>query len=1121
MACECFAITNVTLSTVPITYTPCGGSETTVNLLAGLKLTDCYEVATIIYHPGLPAPTICNTPCTVEADCSTCSEPTPTPTSTPTPTPTPTNPNFYDCSGCVGVGWIPYDETSCYKITTSAATAPVTSVPLSLTGAVEYSIYGTNFYDEGFNDDGTGTILANILTAPLWRNNPINQVNGPMNRCSIWYTAATITYTWIGFSTCLTGVSTTNTYYVGIAADNDYRLVLDGVEILNTIGGTMPELDKFNYWHVYPVVIPSGNHTLELYGLDYGVKAGFGMEIYDNTLSELTGATTLGDLNIIFTSSGYTTADLVQTTGGTYLSSGYTCSSGYTYSTCSGNCVNYEYCYYVPPTPTPTQTPTNTQTPTKTPTQTPTKTATPTQTPTNTQTPTKTPTQTPTKTATPTNTPTNTSTPTVTPTITPTITPTNPIVYQFQDCSNGSNVFRFGGALPNLTTGSTYYITGGYDFVGCATVVTQDGSGSLYESNGVIFTLVTNCGTSICADSKVGAILSKCDDGSILNALVNESEAFVGAVYLYNGQCYEFIQFAECPDDTVCPDLGDPDYSNCSFCIVTPTPTETPFPTPSITPTITTTPGICSYSDFCLNTTFPSLSAYSGTYSIGSPYNGKDSYVGNGISIGYIYYFTSVTESYWCLSTSLGGSCLMRGASPCYSICPDLSSNIFTSGICPPDPTPQADCTIFDFEAYFDCNFVVTPTPTSTPDCDIVDFNIIVTPIPPTPTPSVNCYNKDIDYVITNSSPTPTPTLTPTPTSSLSRNVSIGGNATFQIINEQFSCVPVKVLVDCNDGQELYTNDSLIFNNVPLVSGVTFSALINGTYRCLRYVRNDQDLSSNSSVEQIVSIYGRCSQCVVPQNSPTPTPTQTITPSITPTPTPTTEVNVVYVYESCGPIGTNTKPTQIIQTIKSSVVAIVGQVFKDENGNCWTYIGKYSNDYIAPETVFVINYSGNYFSNVSSQDPYATCEECETYAPTYKIYRTNECSSSLSTYKITGGTAGDIVTVRAKFIGQVKKLSGQYTRGEIYLTASGLNCDSSKYSTCYTDNNVHAFDIYTDCTFTMPSDQALLSTVADVVNSSSVYGGVVTISILSINNKLVSGITANGCDNSIFRAGNC
>ena len=275
---------------------------------------------------------------------------------------------LYNCANCIGTGWIPYNATSCYQVVTSAATAPVSSIPLIRRGAVEYSQFGTQFYDEGFSIGGTGTILQTSLTAPLWYNSPNNTVNGPMNRCAIWYSAYTITNTWLGFSTCLSGISTTNTYYVGIAADNEFKLVLDGVTILNTTLGSMGAVNKFKYWHVYPVTIPSGNHTLELYGLDYGVIAGFGMEIYDNTLSELTGATTLNDLNVIFSSSGYTTADIVQTIGGEYLSSGYTCPSGFVYSTCSGNCIDYQYCYSTSPTPTTTTTPTPTPTPTTTPT---------------------------------------------------------------------------------------------------------------------------------------------------------------------------------------------------------------------------------------------------------------------------------------------------------------------------------------------------------------------------------------------------------------------------------------------------------------------------------------------------------------------------------------------------------------------------------------------------------------------------------------------------------------------------------------------------------------------------------------------------------------------------------
>jgi len=371
-------------------------------------------------------------------DCCVGSTPTETPTQTQTPTPTetptqtqtqtatpsPTPTNIIDCSSCSGTGWLPYDGDTCYREITTAPTAPTSTIPLIPRSAVEYSQLGTRFYAAGYTTGGTGTITTTSLTAPLWFNSPNNTTNGPMNRCAIWYSAFTVTNTWLGFSTCLTGISQTNTYYVGIAADNEFRLVLDGVQILNTIGNSMGPQDKFKYWHVYPVTIPAGDHTLELYGLDYGIIAGFGMEIYNNTLAELTAATTLNDIDIIFSSSGYTTADVVQTTGGVYLTSGYTCPSGYVYSTCSGTCIDYEFCSVGAVTPTPTNTPS--ETPTETPTNTPTET--PTNTPT--ETPTETPTNTPTETPTPTpsatvgSSPVPTDTPTQTPTETPTNTPT-------------------------------------------------------------------------------------------------------------------------------------------------------------------------------------------------------------------------------------------------------------------------------------------------------------------------------------------------------------------------------------------------------------------------------------------------------------------------------------------------------------------------------------------------------------------------------------------------------------------------------------------------------------------------------------------------------------------------
>ena len=383
----------------------------------------------------------------------------------------------YNCSGCnPAYTWIPYDDNTCYSESTVGATPPSNPIPLISKGSTVYSDFGTQFFASGFNTNGTGTVQTTSLTQNIWRRTQGGSViNGPLNRCALWTTGNAPFYTWLGFSTCLTGVTTTKTYYVGIAADNNYRLVLDGNLIVNTIGGPLDDSqDAFKWWHVYPVEIGGGNHTLELYGENNSSIAGFGCEIYDNTLEDLTGFTSVSQLNIIFSSSGQTTATVVEQLNGDPTSSGYTCPSGYVYSTCNGFCVSYQYCVAPTSTPTPTNTPTNTITPTITRTPNPTPSTTPivygsgvttgnyyytdscgnfvqgnqvglqvsfdytkpsngitklyiaTSVDCPSPTPTVTPTITPTNTATQTPTPTNTTTPTLT--RTPTQTPTNSLV---------------------------------------------------------------------------------------------------------------------------------------------------------------------------------------------------------------------------------------------------------------------------------------------------------------------------------------------------------------------------------------------------------------------------------------------------------------------------------------------------------------------------------------------------------------------------------------------------------------------------------------------------------------------------------------------------------------------
>ena len=676
------------------------------------------------------------------------------------------------------------------------------------------------------------------------------------------------------------------------------------------------------------------------------------------------------------------------------------------------------------PTNTTTQTPTETptQTPTETPTQTATNTATPTQTPTNTPTQTQTPTNTSTQTQTPSNTATQTQTPTNTSTQTPTQTqtpsPTNSIVIQFQDCTNSSNIFRFGGPSIPTVIGDVYCITGSIEFEGCATIVSGFTSGTLYNSVGVTFTQVPTCADSSCPRTALtAALLYKCSDGSVLYANVNEDTAFVGAAYLYNGECYSFVELSG-PGG---PNFGDPDFDDCSFCVPTPTPTSTPQPTPTQTPTVSASPSACAFTDFCFYTTLPSFSGYNGNYESAGIYNSRIYYSGDGITSAVIYY----TGDYWCLASGAtpGGTCLLRGSYPCYSQCPDISANDFEGGICP-TPTPTGvDCSIFNFNAYFDCDWEPLPTPTPSVACDDVNFIIDSIGVTPTPTPSGNfCSGVGINFSLSGFTST-TPTVTLTPSVTLTRTVSIGGSVTFEMLDETFSCVSAKVLTDCGSGEEFYTTDSLSFLGTPVLIGMTMFVQVNGVNRCVIYSRDDQNLSSNSTLGAIVQIYSSCEYCSTiptptptttstPTNTPTstagitpsvtrtqtptpsitatngttppPTPTQTRTPTATNTPTPSITAspsatpNFLYVYQSCNRIGGGRGTiTQVIQTQPVSFTIAVNETFKDNDANCWYYVGQFNTSYIAPPKVTPINYGGNYFTGVPSQT-YSNCETCAT-----------------------------------------------------------------------------------------------------------------------------------------------
>jgi hypothetical protein len=433
-------------------------------------------------------------------------------------------------------------------------------------------------------------------------------------------------------------------------------------------------------------------------------------------------------------------------------------------------------------------------------------------------------------------------------------------------------------------------------------------------------------------------------------------------------------------------------------------------------------PSGCATTDFCFRTSLPSLSGYSGNYTIGADYNGVPTYSGDGTITGVIYYYSGDT-SYWCLSNTLGGTCYLRGASPCTSDCPDIAANDFFTGICPtPTPTP-INCGIFNFNAYFDCDWEPIPTPSPSIACDDVNFIYDVIGVTPTPTPtSDSCNSVAVSFSMSGYTPATTPTVTLTPSVTLTRTVDIQGQVTFEMLDETFSCVSVKVLTDCQSGQEYYVTDNLSFSGIPAVIGMTLLVDLNGGFQCVTYTRDDTNFSSNSSVGEIVQLYSSCEYCsiiptptptvtttptITPSSTQTPTPSITASPSVTPsqtatigstppvtptptqtptktqtptpsiTPSPSATPNYVYVYQSCSPIAPNVLNTQLIQTQVVSFANQPGAIFKDTQGYCWTYVDRFDSTYIAPPSVITVTFEGNYFDGSSSLT-YPDCTTCET-----------------------------------------------------------------------------------------------------------------------------------------------
>lgn len=236
------------------------------------------------------------------------------------------------------------DRLSCVRIFTTGYTTVSTDMPAP--GGTDPA-YGTNgFLIYNVNDyDTSGDVITNYAynggyfgldsnMSPrdlFWANR--------MNYIGIWKQGEPRYIGVLSFCTTI-NAPTTKTYYVGIGGDNGNSFKINGTTIVQQ---PLNQLSDFQYWHIYPVTLNAGLNLIEISNQNTGGPGNFSGEIYNNTLSELTGATGTSQLNVVFSTGDYLPARSV---------SGIT-TSGYRYieNTLQGNLYGQGFCtnYYCPP----------------------------------------------------------------------------------------------------------------------------------------------------------------------------------------------------------------------------------------------------------------------------------------------------------------------------------------------------------------------------------------------------------------------------------------------------------------------------------------------------------------------------------------------------------------------------------------------------------------------------------------------------------------------------------------------------------------------------------------------------------------------------------------------------
>ena len=177
-----------------------------------------------------------------------------------------------------------------------------------------YTSYESRIYTSSYNNTtlnlAPATVDAGVyadLTSSYWANLGSSSTLGPLNREGVWIDSncdgvknalgsgvqTTVAYVF-------NNLGSTRTIYVGIGADNQFKLKVNGTEVADS--GSLGDV-QFKIWHIIPItVVPGSNYINAIATGDGSVNDAIGLVVYDNTAAEIAAATSDLDLSISFAS---------------------------------------------------------------------------------------------------------------------------------------------------------------------------------------------------------------------------------------------------------------------------------------------------------------------------------------------------------------------------------------------------------------------------------------------------------------------------------------------------------------------------------------------------------------------------------------------------------------------------------------------------------------------------------------------------------------------------------------------------------------------------------------------------------------------------------------------------